>query len=123
MAFLNRSRFEIMARILQKATPGAKKTWLLYSANLSFSQYQRYLKTLTHLGLITKKGSLYTTTEKGLAFLESYRELVSILETPESLAEDFKKESREGMGGSKGATLSAARDHDIETKILNARDI
>lgn len=98
MAFSNRSRFDIMANILQKAVPGMKKTWLLYGANLSFSQLRRYLKTLVDLQLLAVKDDLYTTTPKGLAFLESYKTLVQLLEEPEVQARNAKKElKRDGM--------------------------
>jgi predicted transcriptional regulator len=74
-----------MASILRKANTGAKKTWLLYGANLSFSQYQRYLKTLVDLELILEKDGLYITTAKGRAFIRGYVKLLSLLEEPGNL--------------------------------------
>jgi predicted transcriptional regulator len=120
MSFSNRSRFEIMADILQKAIPGAKKTWLLYSANLSYSQHQRYLRTLVDLHLILKIEGLYTTTEKGMAFIKSYQTLMDLLEEPfgptPGLNETKVKDSKSGK-------LSASGDDYVEAKVLDARDV
>jgi predicted transcriptional regulator len=89
LAFSNRSRFDIIASILEKAVPGAKKTWLLYAANLSFGQHQKYLRTLIGLGLVERQGDMYSTTEKGQEFLESYQRLMGILgESEAAIAEN-----------------------------------
>jgi len=112
-----------MANILQKAAPGAKKTWLLYGANLSFSQYQRYLKTLVDLDLIAEKDGLYTTTTKGLAFLESYRTLVSLLGEQDSPDYREKKESNKmRVKGTKEGGLAASGNNDVEAEVLDARN-
>jgi predicted transcriptional regulator len=110
-----------MASILQKAAPGAKKTWLLYGANLSFSQYQRYLKTLIDLRFLAEKDGLYTTTEKGLAFLESYRTLVSLLGETDDLTYNKKKVSNKMVvDGTEEGELTASSDNNIEAKTLDA---
>jgi predicted transcriptional regulator len=112
-----------MASILQKAAPGAKKTWLLYGANLSFSQYRRYIKTLVDLGLIAEKNGIYTTTGKGLAFLESFRTLVNLLGEPDALTYDEKKEPPKITVDDTGeGELTASSNHNIKAKALDARD-
>ena len=103
LAFLNRSRFDIIADILEKAVPGAKKTWLLYSANLSFGQHQKYLKTLIGLGLMARQGDIYTTTAKGRDFLEGHGRLMEILGEADG-AETEKKETNK-MGAVASGTV------------------
>ena len=92
MTFLNKSRVEIMADILQRAVTGAKKTWLLYSANLSYSQHQKYISTLVELGLLSKMNGLYTTTKKGMDFITSYQTLTSLLGETFSMTAEAKRE-------------------------------
>lgn len=67
-----RSNFEISADILKAAIDGAKKSHLVYQANLNFEIIKGYLKELTSSGLLTgpiNGSKLYTTTEKGIAFI------------------------------------------------------
>jgi predicted transcriptional regulator len=63
---------EISADILKIAIGGAKKSHLVYRANLNFSIIKDYLKDLSSSGLLTTpvNGSkLYTTTDKGIAYI------------------------------------------------------
>ena len=67
-----RSNFEISAEILKVAVGGAKKSHLVYQANLNFAIIKGYLQELTSSGLLTSpmNGSkLYTTTDKGIEFI------------------------------------------------------
>ena len=54
---------------------GAKKTHIVYRANLNFEVVNRYLTMLEEKGLIEKQDSLYVTTEKGKEFQEIAQEL------------------------------------------------
>ena len=65
---------DIMADILRAASSGAKKTWIVYRANLNFNIFNKYLSQLTENGLLMiRRGSvIYETTEKGLEFLDEY---------------------------------------------------
>jgi len=69
-----RNNVDIMADILRVAMGGAKKTWIVYRANLNFKIVKEYLFELTEKGLLTtiEGSTLYRTTEKGLEFLEQY---------------------------------------------------
>jgi len=112
-----------MADILQRAVTGAKKTWLLYSANLSYSQHQKYLSTLVDLGLLSKKNGLYSTTQKGMDFISSYQTLTGLLGenfsmTAEAKRELVKTKQRRNTGG----RLSLSENDDVETEILDASD-
>jgi predicted transcriptional regulator len=67
-----RSNIEISADILKVAIDGAKKSHLVYRANLNFSIIKDYLKDLSSSGLLTIPGNgskLYTTTDKGIEFI------------------------------------------------------
>lgn len=67
-----RSNLEISAEILQVAVGGAKKSHLVYQANLNFAIINDYIQELTSSRLLTSptNGSkLYTTTEKGIAYI------------------------------------------------------
>lgn len=78
-----RNHLTIIARILECAIDGAKKTKIMYEANLSYTQLESYLPFLVKLGLmdknVLKNITLYKTTRKGLSFLEKFKELTEIL--------------------------------------------
>ncbi len=75
-----RSGLDICADILEIARMGAKKTHIVYKANLNFRIVERYLRWLMERGLLEREGDrLYVTTEEGLRFLERYRELINPL--------------------------------------------
>jgi len=71
-----RNDLDICAEILQVARAGAKKTQIVYQANLNFKIVEKYLKRLTDGGLLQSKGKFYFTTPKGVSFLEQFRILV-----------------------------------------------
>ncbi|MCW4041860.1 MAG: transcriptional regulator [Candidatus Bathyarchaeota archaeon] len=67
-----RSNMEISADILRIAMGGARKSHLVYQANLNFSIIKDYLNDLSSAGLLsrpTNGSKLYTTTEKGIEFI------------------------------------------------------
>lgn len=77
----NRTRVEILASILNVAHNGALKTHIMYRANLSHRQLEKYLGFLMNNGLLEritdpKYGSdHYRITEKGIEFLKDYSRL------------------------------------------------
>ena len=78
-----RSSIEVIADILRLGEAG--KTEIMYSANMSFRQLQKYLSFLLQLGLITKVevGNpivTYRVTKKGLRLLRSIDGILEILE-------------------------------------------
>jgi len=72
-----------MAEILGVAREGTLKTQIMYQANLSFAQLNEYLSLLLKLNLletvVAADRNIYKTTEKGLRYLESYREIRELL--------------------------------------------
>jgi predicted transcriptional regulator len=73
---VRRNDLDICADILTVARTGAKKTHIVYRANLNFKLVRKYLRRLIENGLLpSSEMSLYTTTEEGIDFLEQYRKL------------------------------------------------
>jgi len=70
-----RGRLEIIADVLLVAQRGAKKTQIVYKANLNFKMVEKYLPYLEGKGLIENTSREYTTTEKGEKFLGVYKEM------------------------------------------------
>ena len=68
-----RSNLEIVAEILKIARTGAKKTRIVYGANLNFKMLGEYLTRLEKAGLITQNGGgVIKTTEKGIEYLQQF---------------------------------------------------
>lgn len=68
-----RDKLDILLRILEVTLTPAKKTHVLYRANLNFYQLNKYIDELVNLGLIMEveepfKG--YMATERGRQFLK-----------------------------------------------------
>jgi len=72
-----------MAEILEIAREGVLKTRIMYRANLSFAQLNEYLSLLLDLNLLEavkiSEKTMYKTTDKGLRYLQSYREIRELL--------------------------------------------
>ncbi len=72
-----------MAEILEVALDGALKTQVMYRANLSFAQLNEYLKVMIDLKLMevvkNSQRTVYKTTQKGMRYLQSYREIRDLL--------------------------------------------
>lgn len=114
-----RDRLFIMAEILDIAQQGALKTHIMYRANLSFTQLNEMLSLLTDLyllKLVAKGGKrIYKTTEKGLGYLESYREILNLLHKS---SVKYRYVSQLHRMSSALGELKKATD-DIETSIMN----
>ena len=79
-----RSDFEIMADMLKVGENGAGKTEIMYSANMSYSQIQKYLGYLMGQGLIDKMKMgnpcvTYQVTESGLKLLQLINSIKEML--------------------------------------------
>jgi predicted transcriptional regulator len=80
-----RSNIEIIGDMLKVGENGAGKTEIMYSANMSYSQIQKYLSFLIGHGFIDRLeiGNpvvTYRVTEKGLALLRSIETILEVLE-------------------------------------------
>jgi predicted transcriptional regulator len=81
----NRSRTEIIYDLVKATKGGAKKTHLMYKANLNYTVLEQYLNFLQESGLIREENGaerLYFATGKGLKFLTMYEELASLAAIP-----------------------------------------
>ena len=79
-----RSNIEIIADMLKVGGNGAGKTEIMYSANMSYSQLQKYLGFLMSQGFINKVevGNpvvTYQVTELGVKLIKSIDSVMEIL--------------------------------------------
>jgi predicted transcriptional regulator len=82
-----RSSIEVIADMLRLGEAG--KTEIMYSANMSYQQLQKYLSFLLELGLIHKVtvGNpvvTYRVTRKGLKLLRNIDSILEMLEPDEA---------------------------------------
>ena len=80
-----RSNIEVIADMLRVGENGAGKTQIMYGANMSYSQIQKYLGFLLSHELITKvkvgnPSVTYHITEKGKGLLNSIDNMMEMLE-------------------------------------------
>jgi len=72
-----RGRVEIIVDILNVACTRAKKTKIMYVANLSYALLEKYLQMVLKLDFISYDSEWYEVTEKGRVFLEKYSDFSS----------------------------------------------
>jgi predicted transcriptional regulator len=71
---VRRNNIDICADILSVAKEGAKKTQMVYKANLNFKIIKKYINRLSEYGFLESERGQYFTTDKGIRFLVQYRE-------------------------------------------------
>jgi predicted transcriptional regulator len=79
-----RSNIEIIADMLRVGENGAGKTEIMYSANMSYSQIQKYLDYLVRQGFVNKVNMdntlvAYQVTDSGLKLLKAIDTLMEML--------------------------------------------
>ena len=75
-----RNRLEIMDNILSLTEGrGIKKTHIMYQANLSYMELEKYLDRLIGKQLLAERDGYYTTTKLGLEYLEKFKEIQSLM--------------------------------------------
>ena len=84
-----RSNIEIIADMLRVGENGAGKTEIMYTANMSYNQIQKYLEYLVNQGFINKINIddtmvAYQVTESGLKLLKAIDTLMEMLESASS---------------------------------------
>ena len=85
-----RSSIQVMADILRLGEAG--KTEIMYSANMSYRQLQKYLEFLVNGEFLEKKivpnpGVKYKVTAKGAQLLQSIESMLGLLGLPEEEAQ------------------------------------
>jgi len=79
-----RSNIEVIADMLKVGENGAGKTRIMYNANLSYSQIQKYLGFLVSHGFINKiemgnPAVTYKVTDSGLKLLNTISNILEML--------------------------------------------
>lgn len=79
-----RSNIEIIAEMLKVGENGAGKTRIMYNANLSYSQIQKYLGYLVSEGFVDRMqignpSVTYHITERGIKLLQSINSVMEML--------------------------------------------
>jgi predicted transcriptional regulator len=80
-----RSRTDIISEILDAANgSSATKTKIMYNAYLSYNQLKEYLTILTENNLLSYDlySHTFTTTERGLRFLQIRNQMDSMIKIP-----------------------------------------
>jgi predicted transcriptional regulator len=77
---MRRSSLDVTVNILEAAQGGANKTRIVYGSNLNFEIVKGYINTLVNNGFLEVDGKRYLTTERGVKFVEEYRELMKPLQ-------------------------------------------
>jgi len=80
-----RSNIEIIADMLRVGENGAGKTEIMYSANMSYAQLQKYLGFMLNHGFINKvkvgnPSVTYQVTDKGGELLKNINYIMEVLE-------------------------------------------
>ena len=108
-----RNSLQIIGDILNAVGDGAKKTRIMYIANLSYKLLGKYLDKTADAGLINQNNDLYKVTEKGQVFLERFDDFSSRFSKLERQLEEmsFEKEVLERM-----CELAASNDSNPRRK-------
>jgi predicted transcriptional regulator len=68
----HRKRMEIVADVLRATGRGARKTRIMYTANLSYRVLKKYLEESVSIGFLSFNNGFYQVTENGELFLKKY---------------------------------------------------
>jgi predicted transcriptional regulator len=108
-----RDRLDIIADILVVVSREAKKTQIMYQANLSYKVLQRYLTEIVEAALVTFQdvNQLYLLTGKGHQYLAAYKEYPRCRKSMEKRLNDFttKRKILENLCPAKPAELEYAK--------------
>ena len=109
-----RDRLDIIAAMLNVASKEAKKTQIMYQANLSYKVLQRYLNELVTASLVRFEDNrqCYVLTGKGNEYLDVYKEYARSSKNMEKHINDFssKKRALENLCSMKGMLKESAKE-------------
>lgn len=77
---MNRSYLEICVKILEVAKKGAKKSHIVFRANLNFHMVENYLTQLISRKFLHQDYNLYFTTEKGRDYVKQFTNFIDNFE-------------------------------------------
>ena len=91
-----RDRLDIIADILNVVSRDAKKTQIMYQANLSYKVLQRYLSEVTGALLVTFEDEFqrYRLTFKGQQYLDAYKDYSRCSKNMEKHLLDFSAKKK-----------------------------
>jgi predicted transcriptional regulator len=96
-----RDRLDIIADILNVVSREAKKTQIMYQANLSYKVLQRYLSEIVDASLVSFEdgNQRYILTVKGHEYLDAYKEYARCSKSMEKWLTEFstKKQILENL--------------------------
>lgn len=86
MGMKYRTKTDLIAQILDAASDnrGLTRTKIMYKVFLSYTKVKEYLTVLLENDLIEydEKSQTYKTTEKGLHFMQAYRQMGELISNP-----------------------------------------
>ena len=104
-----RDRLDIIADILAVVSREAKKTQIMYQANLSYKVLQRYLTEIVDAALISFQdgNQMYLLTGKGHQYLDAYKEYSRCSKSMEKRLNEFttKRKILENLCPAKASEL------------------
>jgi predicted transcriptional regulator len=77
---MKRDKLEIARNILLICKDGAKKTEIVYKANLNFKNGEVYLKWLIDREIIMKEGKIFKITSKGSELLSNLQNTATFMD-------------------------------------------
>jgi predicted transcriptional regulator len=86
-----RCHYDILLAVLMVCSSGARKTRIMYSANLSYDLTNKYLDLAQRNGLVVRKDNLYFLSEKGRGFMEKLRRFKEIYGQVKEIEQDLKR--------------------------------
>jgi len=91
-----RDRLDIIADILNVVSREAKKTQIMYQANLSYKVLQRYLTEIVDSALIyfEENNQRYLLTGKGQEYIEAYKDYTRYSKTIEKRLNEFSSKRK-----------------------------
>ncbi len=91
-----RDRLDIIADILNVASRDAKKTQIMYQANLSYKVLQRYLHEILDASLVRFEGEnqCYRLTIKGQEYLDAYKDYARSSKSMEKRLSEFSSKRK-----------------------------
>lgn len=78
MRYMKRQSFDIVSEMLYSAIGGVHKTRFMSTCNLSTKVCDKYVASLLEKGLLEISDDQFNTTEKGIQFLKTYKQLERI---------------------------------------------
>jgi predicted transcriptional regulator len=91
-----RGRLDIIADILRAASGTAKKTKIMFQANLSYKVLQKYLAEVVEASLVSfeNEEQCYVLTTKGREFLDAYEEYSEVNRYVEKVLDSVRTKRR-----------------------------